>query len=397
MTTTAPWIEREKAVYMPVFRRTPLMLVRGEGPRVWDDKGREYLDFVEGIACNILGHCPPVVVDAITKQAHTLMHVSSLYYNEPQLELAELLVANSCMDRVFFQNSGAEAVEGAIKAARRYGMVHLNGAYEIITAWHSFHGRTLATTAATGKEAMHDLYQPVPTGFVSVDYNDLAALKAATNEKTCAVLLEVVQGEGGVWPADPDYLRGVRQWCDEKGILLIFDEVQTGMGRLGTLFGYQSYGVEPDVMALAKGLAAGFPIGAFLTKEKATAMAPGDHGSTFGGNPLACAAGLAALQYMLQHDVPANAKQVGAYLADRLRNMETKRPIVTEVRGSGCLLAVEFSEDISGKLVEACIGEGLLVNPVLPNAIRLMPPLNLTTEVADEAVAKIHKALESIL
>lgn len=395
--TTAPWIEREKAVYMPVFRRTPLMLVKGQGPRVWDDQGKAYLDFVEGIACNVLGHCHPALVNAITQQAGQLMHVSSLYYNEPQLKLAEMLVANSCMDRVFFQNSGAEAVEGAIKAARRYGMVHLNGAYQIITAWHSFHGRTLVTTAATGKEAMHDLYRPVPEGFISVDYNDLEALKAATTDKTCAVMLEVVQGEGGVYPADKAYLEGVRKWCDERGILLIFDEVQTGMGRLGTLFGYQTYGVEPDVMSLAKGLAGGFPIGAFLTKEKATAMGPGDHGSTFGGNPLACAAGIAVLNELVSHDLPANAAKVGGYLMDRLRNMETKRPIVREVRGYGCLIAVEFTEDISGKLVERCIQNGLLVNPVLPNAIRLMPPLNLTTAEADEALGKIHQALEDIL
>jgi acetylornithine/succinyldiaminopimelate/putrescine aminotransferase len=325
------------------------------------------------------------------------MHVSSLYYNEPQIALAELLVANSCLDRVFFQNSGAEAVEGAIKAARRYGMVHLNGAYEIITAWHSFHGRTLATTAATGKEAMHDLYRPVPDGFVSVDFNDLDAIKRATTAKTCAVMLEPVQGEGGVYPADAAYLQGVRQWCDEKGILLIFDEVQTGVGRCGTLFAYEGYGVEPDIMALAKGLAGGFPIGAFLTKERATAMGPGDHGSTFGGNPLACSAGLAAVNYLLQHDVPANALRMGAYLMERLASMETRRPIVREVRGRGCLIAVEFSEDISGRLVEACIKNGLMVNPVLPNAIRLMPPLNITQAEADEAVAKIHRSLEEIL
>lgn len=382
---------------MPVFRRTPLMLVRGQGARVWDDQGRSYLDLVQGIACNVLGHCHPRLVEAISRQASTLMHVSSLYYNEPQLALAEQLVANSCMDRVFFQNSGAEAVEGAIKAARRYGKVHLNGAYEVITAWHSFHGRTLATTAATGKEAAREPYTPLPEGFVTVDYNDLEALKRATSDKTCAVLLEPVQGEGGVYPADAAYLRGVRQWCDERGILLVFDEVQTGMGRLGALFGYQTYGVEPDVMALAKGLAGGFPIGAFLTKERATAMGPGDHGSTFGGNPLACAAGLAVMQEMLEQDLPWNAARVGAYLMDRLRAMETKRPVLREVRGRGCLIAAEFTEELSGRLVEACMRNGLLVNPVLPNAIRLMPPLNLTMEEADEAIAIIHRSLEEVL
>ena len=390
------WVELEKQYYLPVFRRTPLMLVRGEGVRVWDDQGREYFDFVGGIAVNILGHCPPPVVQAIQEQAATLIHTSSLFYTMPQLELAELLVKNSCLDKVFFQNSGAEAVEGAIKAARRYGKVHLGGAYEIITAWHSFHGRTLATTAATGKTAAHEPYSPLPPGFVIVDYNDLEAVKRATTAQTCAVLIEPVQGEGGVYPADPDYLRGLREWCDDRGILLVFDEVQTGMGRCGSLFGYQEYGVEPDVMALAKGLAGGFPIGAFLVKDRACAMGPGDHGSTFGGNPLACAAGVATVKYVIDNDVPGNAKRVGAYLMNELRALQGRHPIISEVRGKGLLIAVEFKEEIAAKVLERLIDEGLLVNLLLPNAIRLMPPLTITNAEADQAVTKLDRVLGSL-
>ncbi|HEX2172774.1 MAG TPA: aspartate aminotransferase family protein [Dehalococcoidia bacterium] len=387
------WVELEKQYFMPVFRRIPLMLVRGEGVRVWDDQGREYLDFVGGIAVNILGHCPPVVVEAITKQAATLMHTSSLFYTGPQLELAELLAKNSVMSKWFFQNSGAEAVEGAIKLARRYGKLHLGGAYEIITAWHSFHGRTLVTTAATGKTAAHEPYSPLPAGFTIVDFNDLEAVKRATTAQTCAVLIEPVQGEGGVYPADLDYLRGLRAWCDDRGILLVFDEVQTGLGRCGGLFAYQTYGVEPDVMALAKGLAGGFPIGAFGCKERAVAMGPGDHGSTFGGNPLACAAAVATLRYVIDNDVPGNARRVGDHLMGRLREIAARRPMVQDVRGRGLLIAVEFTEDIAGKVVEALMNEGLLVNLLAPNAIRLMPPLIITNAEADLAVAKIDKVL----
>ncbi len=261
------WQELESRYFFSVYKRLPVTLVRGQGVRVWDDQGKEYLDFVAGIATVSLGHCHPVVVSALAEQARRLIHVSSLVYSVPQLRLAQLLVENSCLDRVFFANSGAEAIEGAIKLARKWGKEKRDGAYEIICAQHAFHGRTLATLTAGGTEKYKLPYLPLPEGFVHVPFDDVEAIRRATDAKTCAVMLEPVQGEGGVNVPHDDYLRQVRAWCDEAGILLILDEVQTGIGRLGALFGHQLYGVEPDIMTLAKGLAGGVPIGALLAKE----------------------------------------------------------------------------------------------------------------------------------
>lgn len=381
---------------MPIAKRTPVTLVRGAGARVWDDTGREYLDFVGGWATNTLGHCPPVLVDALAHQAQTLIQTSNQYYTVPQIDLAQLLVDNSCFAQVFFCNSGAEANEGAIKLARKYGKLHLKGAYEVISALNSFHGRTLAMVAATGQPHYQEPYTPLPAGFVNVEYDNIQAIKAATGPQTCAILLEPIQGEGGVNIPAPDYLKEVRAWCDERGILLIFDEVQTGMGRCGTLFAYQLIGVEPDVMTLAKGLGGGVPIGAILAKERASVFVPGDHGSTFGGNPLACAAGYAVLKYVLDNDVPGNARRVGAYLLERLEGLKQKLPIITAVRGRGLLAAVEFSEDIAEELVLTCMELGLLVNRVKPNALRFIPPLIITEKDVDEAIDILDKALNTI-
>ncbi|HEY8884058.1 MAG TPA: aminotransferase class III-fold pyridoxal phosphate-dependent enzyme, partial [Chloroflexota bacterium] len=259
---TQHWQELEKKYYMHTFNRQPVVLVRGEGARVWDESGKSYLDMVAGLAVNVLGHCHPAVVEAITAQANKLIHTTNLYYTTPQLELAELLIENSCADRVFFANSGAEANEGALKLARKWGRLNRDGAYEVITAINSFHGRTLATLAATGQEKFHKPFAPMPDGFLSVPFNDLEAIKAATSPKTCAIMLEVVQGESGVNIADRDYLAGVRKWCDEQGLLLIFDEIQAGLGRTGKWLSFEHYGVEPEVYTLAKGLAGGVPIGA---------------------------------------------------------------------------------------------------------------------------------------
>ena len=308
------WPELEQKYYMPVFERLPVTLVRGKGAYAWDDKGRRYLDFVSGIAVNSLGHCHPVVVKAINRQVSTLIHTSNLFYTTPQLELAELLVNHSAMKKIFFCNSGTEAVEGAVKLARRWGHVKLGGAYEVITAMGSFHGRTLAMVAATGQPKFQKPYEPLPAGFVNVVYNDIEAVKSATTSKTCAVLLEPVQGEGGVNIPSQEYLKQVRRWCDEKGILLILDEVQSGVGRCGSLFAYEQFGIEPDVLALAKGLAGGIPIGAFLATEKASVFTRGEHGTTFGGNPLACSAGHAALKYIIDNDIPGHAKSMGEML-----------------------------------------------------------------------------------
>jgi acetylornithine/N-succinyldiaminopimelate aminotransferase len=393
------WPEIEKKYLMRTFEkvRVPVVLVRGKGARAWDDKGREYLDFVGGWAVNCLGHSHPVVVKALHDQAKKLIHTSNQFYTVPQLQLAELLVKNSCLQRVFFGNSGLEANEGAVKLARRYGKLKLNGAYEVITAIGSFHGRSLAMTAATGQESFHLPYIPLPEGFINVKYNDIEAIKAATTEKTAAVMLELIEAESGVNVPDADYIGKVRQWCDSRGILLILDEIQTGIGRLGKLFGYQVYGVEPDIMTLAKGLAGGVPIGAFLAKENASVFAPGDHGGTFGGNPLVCAVGYAVMKYIIANDIAGHAARVGKYLIERLEELKKKHSFITDVRGRGLLLAIEFNSEIGQRVLMACLENGLLVNKVKPNAIRLMPPLIIGNKEVDEAVAILDKVFSGIV
>ncbi|MGD1119652.1 MAG: aspartate aminotransferase family protein [Dehalococcoidales bacterium] len=393
------WMELEKKYYMRTFEkvRLPVVLEHGKGARVWDDNGKEYLDFVGGWAVNCLGHAHPVVIKALNAQAKKLLHTSNQFYTIPQIQLAELLVKNSCLDRVFFGNSGLEANEGAIKLARRYGKLKLNGAYEVITTIGSFHGRSLALTAATGQESFHTPYEPMPAGFINVKYNDIEAIKAATTAKTAAVMLELIEAEIGVNIPDEGYLKQVRQWCDQKGILLMLDEIQTGIGRLGALFGYQLYGIEPDVMTLAKGLAGGVPIGAVLAKEHASVFAPGDHGGTFGGNPLACAVGFATMQYLIEKDIAGNAKKVGEYLMTRLAELKKKYSLITEVRGRGLLVAVEFGSEIGQDVLMACLANGLLVNRVKPNAIRLMPPLIINNKDVDEAIGKLDKVLAGLV
>ena len=390
------WPELEKKYFMNLFTRTPVTLVRGEGARVWDENGKEYLDFVAGWAVNSLGHCHPAVVEAVTRQAKTLIQTSNQFYTIPQLQLAELLVQNSCLDKVFFCNSGAEATEGAVKLARRYGKLKLNGAYEVITTMNSFHGRTLAMTAATGQPKFQQPYIPLPSGFANVEYNNIEAIKKATTSQTCAVMLEPIQGEGGVNIPDDGYLKAVRGWCDQQGILLILDEIQTGLGRIGTLFGYEQYGVEPDIMTLAKGMASGVPIGAFLAKDSASVFQPGEHGSTFGGNPLACAAAYATLKFIIDHDIAGNAKKVGQYFINRLEGLKKKFQFITDVRGRGLLLAIEFDRDIGQEALMACLKEGLLVNRVKPNALRFMPPLTIGKREVDEALGILDKVLSGI-
>jgi acetylornithine/N-succinyldiaminopimelate aminotransferase len=387
------WQELEKKLFFRTINRLPVTLVRGKEARVWDDRGREYLDFVAGWAVNCLGHCPPVLVKALEKQARTLILTSNQFYTIPQIELAQLLVEHSCLDRVFFCNSGAEANEGAVKLARRYGKLRLNGAYEVITTYSSFHGRTLAMIAATGQSKFQEPYTPLPVGFVNVEYNNIEAIRRATSEKTCAVVLEPIQGEGGVNIPDDDYLQKVQSWCREKGILLILDEVQTGAGRTGTLFAYEQYGVEPDIMTLAKGLGSGVPIGAFLAKEESSVFSPGEHGTTFGGNALVCAAAHAALKYMIDHDIPAQVKRVGNYFMAKLETLKQQFDFVTEVRGRGLLIALEFNQEIGDELVLACLNKGLLVNRLKPNALRFMPPLIVTEKEVDEAVGIVKEAL----
>jgi len=390
------WQELEHKYHMNTTERTPVTLVKGQGARVWDDDGREYLDFVGGWAVNSLGHCHPVVAEAVTKQAHTLIQTSNYFYTIPQIRLAELLVQNSCLEKVFFCNSGLEANEGAVKLARRYGKLHLKGAYEVITAIGSFHGRSLAMVAASGQSKYQQPYLPLPAGFINIEYNDIEALKAATTNQTCAVMLEPVQGEGGVNLPSDGYLPAVRAWCDQAGILLILDEIQTGLGRTGTLFAYEQYGIEPDIITLAKGLAGGIPIGAILAKDRASVFTPGEHGSTFGGNPLACAAGYATLKFIIDSDIPGNARKIGQRLIAGLESLRQKFQFITDVRGHGLLVAMEFNSDIAQSVVMACLDGGLLVNRLKPNALRFMPPLIIGNEEVNEALGILDKALTSI-
>ncbi len=396
MTTSSEWIAVENKYYAQTVRRQPVVIVRGEGTRVWDADGKDYLDFVAGWAVDNLGHCHPAVTQAIVEQANTLLQTSNQFYTVPQLLLAQLLIDNSCLDRVFFGNSGAEANEGALKLVRRYGKLHRDGAYEVITAYNSFHGRTMATVAATGNPHYQESFTPLLPGFVHVDFNDVEAIMNATNDNTAAVMLEPVQGEGGVNIPDDDYLKRVREWCDQQGLLLILDEVQTGMGRLGSLFGYQEYGVEPDVMTLAKGLGYGVPIGAFLSKEHCMALVPGDHGSTFGGNALTTAASYAGTKYLIENDIPAKAKELETHLLDGLNRLKSRFSFISEVRGKGLIAALEFDSDISGQVLTQANEAGVLLNGVRPNAVRFMPPLTITKEEIDEGLGRLDEALQKI-
>jgi predicted acetylornithine/succinylornithine family transaminase len=383
----------DAAHVMQTYARIPVAFVRGRGTRLWDSEGNEYLDFLGGLAVTALGHAHPEIAEAVADQARTLLHVSNLYYNEIQPRVAakldRLLGGNG---RVFFCNSGAEANECAIKLARRYGQ--RNGGperYHVLSAYGSFHGRTLTTLAATGQPQKQETFQPLPPGFRQVLFGDLGALAAAMDDRVAAVMLEPVQGEGGVHPATAEYLRGVRHLCDEREALLVVDEVQTGLGRTGAWFGFQHGGVQPDVVTLAKALGNGVPIGACWAREEvAAAFAPGDHATTFGGQPLAARAADAVLDVMVREDVPARAERAGRRLAEALAKLEG----VVEVRGAGLLLAAELDADHDARTVAArCLERGLVVNAVTPTALRFAPPLLVTDDEIDRAVAILEGAL----
>ena len=393
---TSKWIELENEYYMQVARRQPIVIVRGNGTLVWDDSGKEYLDFTSGWAVNSLGHCHPELVNAIQEQAQTLMQTSNQFFTVPQVKLAKALIDNSCLDRIFFSNSGAEANEGVVKLARKYGKINRSGAFTVITALNSFHGRTLTMAAATGQPHYQEQWQPLAPGFVNVPYDDIDAIKNATTDETCAVMLEPVQGEGGVNVPNTNYLLQVREWCTENNLVMILDEVQTGIGRLGTLFGYEQFGIEPDAITLAKGLGGGVPIGAFLAKEKFCVLSPGDHGSTYGGNALTCAGAFAVVDHVVRNKIPEQVTKQGNHLMGKLEVLKNKFSIINEIRGMGLLVAVQFETDISGDIVSRCNEEGLLLNPVRPNAIRLMPPLNVTSAEIDTALDKLENVLTKI-
>jgi acetylornithine/N-succinyldiaminopimelate aminotransferase len=387
------WQALEKQYLMQTVKRVPVTLARGRGARVWDDEGKEYLDFVGGWAVNSLGHCHPVVVKAIAEQSKLLIHTSNQFYTIPQVQLAQLLINNSCLDRAFLCNSGTEANESAAKLARRYGKIKMSGAYQIITTHNSFHGRTLAMVAATGQHKFQEPYAPLPEGFVNVNFDDIDSIKKATTEKTCAVMVEPIQGEGGVNVPKQGYFQELRSWCDQKGILLILDEIQTGVGRTGTLFLYEQFDIEPDMITLAKGLGGGIPIGALLAKDKASVFQPGEHGTTFGGNPLACATSLATMMFIIDKGISANAKMVGDYFITGMNKLKAKYDFITEIRGRGLLLAMVFNQEIAGELVISCLKKGLLINQVKPNIIRFMPPLIITNEDVDKGLSILDNVL----
>jgi acetylornithine/N-succinyldiaminopimelate aminotransferase len=377
----------------PVYSRAPVALVRGQGCRVWDADGKEYLDFFASQVVANLGHAHPRVTQAIAEQAGMILHVSNLYHSEPQAQLAELLCTHSFAHRVFLCNSGAEANEAAIKLARKYGAEHGDGRFEILTALGSFHGRTIATITATGQEKIRRGFQPLPEGFRYFAYNDVDALAAAISPRTIAVMLEPVQGEGGIIVPHPEYLRAVRALCDEHGLLLILDEVQTGMGRLGTLFAYEQSGITPDIMTLAKGLGAGVPIGAMLAAERvAASFTTGAHGSTFGGNPLTCAAATAVMHVMVEEGVLANCRTQGEYLQARLRDLGTRSPRIKDVRGTGLLVGAEL-DGPGAPVVDACRDAGLLINCTMEKILRFSPPLIVTRDEIDRALAIVAQAL----
>ncbi len=371
---------------MNTYGRQPLVLVKGRGTKVYDSDGKEYIDFVSGVAVNNLGHCHPRVVVALQKQAQRLMHVSNHYHNEPQINLAKALAKNSFADKTFFCNSGTEAIEAAIKLARRYSREVLRkDRYEIITMRGSFHGRTMGALAATAQEKFHKTFEPLVDGFRYVPYNDTKAVEDAITERTCAVLVEPLQGEGGVNMPAAGYLKALRAICDRHDMLLILDEVQTGMGRTGKLFAYEHEGIAPDAAALAKGLGAGMAIGALIATDKVSqAFTPGSHGSTFGGNPLACAAALASFEALLEDNIIIQAvEQLGNHFLEGLSSLQKKYGFVKNVRGRGLLIGMEL--DIAGKdIVTACMKEGFLINCTMDRVLRFMPPLIIAEEEIDQ-------------
>ena len=372
---------------MQTYTRQPISIVRGSGSKVYDMEGREYLDFVGGIAVNVLGHGHPDLVQAIQRQAAQLIHVSNLYYTEPQVTLAKILVEHSFADRAFFCNSGAEANEAAIKLARRYAhMKYGADRFEVITMKNSFHGRTLATITATGQDKVQKGFEPLMPGFSYAPFNDMAAIEAMADERTAGIMLEPVQGEGGVHIADREYLARLRKFCTAHDILLIFDEVQTGMGRTGTLFAYEQLGVAPDIMTLAKGLGGGVPIGACLATESvAAAFSPGAHASTFGGNPLACAAAVAVCRALLEGQVLDRAKPVGDYLANALAECKARHDVVRDVRGIGLLQGMELAIDAKTVVAEA-LSRGVLINAAGERVLRFVPPLVITAQEIDQLI-----------
>lgn len=386
----------QKAVFnalMPVAERPPQVFASGSGSWLVDETGRRYLDFVQGWACNCLGHSPPELVQALSGQAGRLINCSPAFFNEPAVRLAGLIAAHSCFDQVFFCNSGAEANEGAIKLARKWGASHRGGAFEIITFDNAFHGRTLATMSASGKPQWKDLFEPKVAGFPKAPFGDLGAVAGLIGARTAAVMLEPVQGEAGVIPATPEFMQGLRALTAETGVLLIVDEIQTGMGRTGKLFGYEQAGIEPDIMTLGKGLGGGVPLAALAARAAVCCFAPGDQGGTFNGNPLMTAAGLAVLQALLAPGFLEEVTRKGEYLRSRLQEVCTRHGL-REVRGQGLLLALDLGSETGPLLVQRALERGLLLNSPRPNLLRFMPALNVSVAEIDNMIASLDTLLK---
>lgn len=377
-------------------KRPDVIMEKGKGMYLWDTDGKEYLDFIGGWAVNCLGHSPEAIEKALSHQSRELVNASPAFYNKPMILLSKLLTENSCFDRVFFTTSGSEANEGAIKLARKYGSKYLNGAFEIITAINSFHGRTLAAMSATGKEHWKTLFEPKVPGFKHVPLNDIDQMYSTITPNTCAIMLEPVQGESGVFAAEESYIKALRQICDEKKILLIFDEVQTGVGRTGKLFAYENYGIEPDIMTLAKGIGGGFPLSALLTKEKYNIFDAGDQGGTYTGQPLAMAVGIAVMEEVIKSNLSLNAKLQGEYIVKKLNEIKNEFKF-KDIRGQGLLIAFDLSEPKGTEIVNECLSSGLIINSPRPSTIRLMPPLIVSQDDIDKMISMLKNVLSKVL
>ncbi|TDX48043.1 aspartate aminotransferase family protein [Orenia marismortui] len=390
-------IQADQDYFMNVFgARFPIVVEKGEGVYLYDQQGNKYLDFTAGIAVNALGYNYPEFTEALKEQVEKLLHASNLYYFEIQAKLSKLLINNSCADKVFYGNSGAEANEGAIKLAKKYFKAKGENRYEIITTINSFHGRTLTTLAATGQNKYQKPFEPIPTGFKHVDYNNLDMIKEAITEQTAAIMVEPIQGEGGVNPATKKYLQGLREICDKEGIILIFDEIQTGIGRTGSLFAYEEYGVEPDIFTIAKALGNGVPVSAFLAKEEvASAFEPGDHGSTFGGNPLACRAAYTTLKVILEQGLLDHTKEIGEYFKQKLLELTDKYKFIKELRGMGLMLGLELDIEVK-EIVMKLLRKGILVLSAGKNTLRFLPPLIISKKHVDQVIEVLDEVFATI-
>lgn len=389
-------IEQNSKYVMNSYGRIPVSFEKGEGTKIWDADGKEYLDFVAGIAVTNLGHGNKKVVDAIKAQAEKLIHTSNMYYIEPQVKLAKMLVENTHFEQAFFCNSGAEANEAAIKLARKYGKLKMNGNFEIVTMKKSFHGRTITTITATGQEKYQKSFTPLTPGFTYAEYGNIEDLRSKITDKTLAVMIEVIQGEGGVNVRPDGYWEEIKQLIKEKNILLIIDEVQTGVGRTGKLFGYENYGLQPDIISVAKGIANGVPMGVMLAKKELCVFEPGDHASTFGGNFLASAAGIAVVEQLLEKGFLETVVEKGEYFKEKLGKLKDKYSFIKDVRGKGLMVGIEVEPDMIKPIVDGMYADGVLIGSAGGVALRFVPPLTVTKEEIDIMVAKLDKVMAGI-